>query len=51
VRRGFASDLANLTLVGQAAIDLLDRCELNGIILKTCRAYIRKWIKGQRGES
>ena len=44
-------DLKNLTLVGQDAIAFLDRCEANGITLKNCPAYIREWIKGQRGES
>jgi hypothetical protein len=44
-------DLKNLTLVGQGAIAFLDRCEANGITLKNCPAYIREWIKGQRGES
>jgi hypothetical protein len=33
------------------AIAFLDRCEANGITLKNCPAYIREWIKGQRGES
>ena len=44
-------DLKNLTLVGRDAIAFLDRCEANGITLKNCPAYIREWIKGQRGES
>jgi hypothetical protein len=43
-------DLKNLTLVGQDAIAFFDRCEANGITLKNCPAYIREWIKGQRGE-
>ena len=49
--RGMVLDLKNLTLVGQDAIAFLDRCEANGITLKNCPAYIREWIKGQRGES
>ena len=44
-------DLENLTLVGQDAIAFLDRCEANDITLKHCPAYIREWIKGQRGVS
>jgi hypothetical protein len=44
-------DLKNLTLVGRDAIAFLDQCETNGIALKNCPAYIREWIKGQRGES
>jgi hypothetical protein len=43
-------DLKNLTLAGQDAIAFLDRCEANGVTLKNCPAYIREWIKGQRGE-
>ena len=49
--RRMVLDLKNLTLVGRDAIDFLDRCEANGITLKNCPAYIREWIKGQRGES
>ena len=49
--RRVALDLKNLTLAGQDAIVFLDRCEANGITLKNCPAYIREWIKGQRGES
>jgi hypothetical protein len=49
--RRIVLDLKNLTLVGRDAIAFLDRCEVNGIALKNCPAYIREWIKGQRGES
>ena len=49
--RRIVLDLKNLTLVDQDAIAFLDRCEANGITLKNCPAYIREWIKGQRGES
>jgi hypothetical protein len=49
--RRIVLDLKNLTLAGQDAIGFLDRCEANGITLKNCPAYIREWIKGQRGES
>jgi hypothetical protein len=49
--RRIVLDLKNLTLVGRDAIGFLDRCETNGITLKNCPAYIREWIKGQRGES
>ena len=49
--RPIVFDLKNLTLVGQDAIVFLDRCEAGGITLKNCPAYIREWIKGQRGES
>ena len=49
--RRMVLDLKNLTLAGQDAIAFLDRCEAKGITLKNCPAYIREWIKGQRGES
>jgi hypothetical protein len=49
--RGILLDLKNLTLVGQDAIAFLEGCETSGITLKNCPAYIREWIKGQRGES
>ena len=49
--RRIVLDLKNLTLVGPDAIAFLDRCEANEITLKNCPAYIREWIKGQRGES
>ena len=46
--RRIVLDLKNLTLVGRDAIAFLDRCEVNGIALKNCPAYIREWIKGER---
>ena len=50
-RGSIVLELKHLTLVGQDAITFLDRCEANSITLKNCPAYIREWIKGQRGES
>jgi hypothetical protein len=49
--RRIVLDLKNLTLAGQDAIAFLDRCDANGITLKNCPAYIREWIRGQRGEN
>jgi hypothetical protein len=49
--RRLVLDLGNLTIAGQDAILFLDRCEANGIALTNCPAYIREWIKGQRGEN
>ena len=46
--RRIVLDLKNLTLVGRDAIAFFDRCEVNGITLKNCPAYIREWIKGER---
>jgi anti-anti-sigma regulatory factor len=41
-------DLKDLTLVDQDAVSFLARCEADGIQLKTCPAYIREWINGER---
>ena len=41
-------DLRDLTLVSRDAIAFLDRCEVNGITLLNCPAYIREWIKSER---
>jgi hypothetical protein len=49
--RRIVFDLKDLTLVGRDAISFLERCEADSITLKNCPAYIREWIKGQRGES
>jgi hypothetical protein len=45
-----ALDLKDLTLVNQDAINFLERCETESITLKNCPAYIREWIRRQRGE-
>ena len=37
-------DLRDLTLVDQAAVSFLKRCEADGVRLENCPAYIRKWI-------
>ena len=49
--RRITLDLMELTLVDQDAVSFLMRCEADNIQLKNCPAYIREWIKGQRGES
>jgi hypothetical protein len=41
-------DLKDLTLVNQYAVNFLERCESESIILKNCPAYIREWITRQR---
>ena len=46
--RRIVLDLTDLTLVGRDAIAFLDHCEVNGIALKNCPAYIREWIKSER---
>ena len=44
-------DLKDVTLVGQDAITLLERCETDGITLKNCAGYVREWITRQRDGS
>jgi hypothetical protein len=46
--RRVALNLKNLTLVNEAAIIFLERCESNSIVLEDCPPYIREWIKRQR---
>jgi hypothetical protein len=41
-------DLADVTLVGQDAINFLERCEADGITLKNSPAYVSEWITRQR---
>jgi hypothetical protein len=43
-------DLKDVTLVDQDAVTFLDRCEVEGITLTHCPAYIREWITRQRRE-
>ena len=43
-------DLRDVTLVGQDAINFLERCEGDNITLTNCPAYVREWItRYQRG--
>ena len=42
-------DLKDLTLVDQDIVSFLKRSEANGIKLENCPAYIRQWIKQQKG--
>jgi hypothetical protein len=44
-------DLKDLKLVDQDAVNFLRRCEADNITLKSCPAYIREWITGERGDS
>jgi hypothetical protein len=41
-------DLKDVTLVGEGAIDFLERCEAEGVTLENCPAYVREWITRQR---
>ena len=37
-------DLTELTLVDQESMGFLEQCEADGIELRNCPAYVRKWI-------
>jgi hypothetical protein len=46
--RRIVLDLKDVTLVDQAVVTFLRRCEADGIRLENCPAYVREWIMGQR---
>ena len=41
-------DLSDLTLVDQDVVSFLRRSEADGIELKNCPAYVRKWMKQEQ---
>lgn len=45
--RRITLDLKDVTLVGEDAVRFLSLCEIDGITLKNCPAYIREWITKQ----
>ena len=42
-------DLKDLMLVDQGVVSFLGRCEIDGIEIENCPAYIRTWIERERG--
>jgi anti-anti-sigma regulatory factor len=46
--RSIVLDLRDVALVGQDAINFLERCEANGVTLRNCAGYVREWITRQR---
>ena len=51
-RRHVVLDLKDVTLVGEDAINFLERCEADGITLENCPTYVREWItRLRRGSS
>jgi anti-anti-sigma regulatory factor len=46
--RQIVLDLKDLTLVDREAVRFLERCEMRGIKLENCAAYIREWITRER---
>jgi anti-anti-sigma regulatory factor len=47
--REMVLDLKDLSLVDSDAVRFLERCEAASIKLKNCPAYIRAWIRRERG--
>jgi len=41
-------DLRDVTLVNQAAVEFLRRCEADGIKLENCPLHVRRWIDQAR---
>jgi anti-anti-sigma regulatory factor len=41
-------NLKDLRLVDQDVVTFLRRCEMGGIQLRDCPAYIREWLNGER---
>ena len=48
-RRSIILDLSDITLVDQDVVNFLRHCETDGIKLKNCPAYVREWIKREKG--
>jgi hypothetical protein len=46
--RSIVLDLKDVTLAGREAINFLERCEADGVTLKSCPAYVREWLTRQR---
>jgi anti-anti-sigma regulatory factor len=46
--RKIVLDLKDMALVDQDSVTFLRRCELQGIQLDNCPAYIREWINGEQ---
>ena len=44
-------DLKDVTLVDQAAIRFLARCEAESMVLEYCPAYVLDWIAAERRRS
>jgi anti-anti-sigma regulatory factor len=48
--RRIVLDLKDLTLVDRDAIRLLGNCEQQGITFRNCPAYVREWMRRDRGD-
>jgi anti-anti-sigma regulatory factor len=47
--RSIVLDLSDITLVDQGVVNFLGRSETDGIQLRNCPAYVREWIKREKG--
>lgn len=47
-RAPLAIDLTEVTLVDHEAVTLLATCEVNGIRLRNCPAYLHEWVTKER---
>ena len=47
--QGIFLDLSDMILVDQDVVNFLGRCETDGIKLKNCPAYVREWIRREKG--
>jgi len=45
-----ALDLKDVTLVDRDGVRYLSRCEVDGVDLENCPAYIREWIGRESGQ-
>lgn len=45
---GIVFNLKDLRLVDQEVVNFFRRCEMDGIQLRNCPAYIREWLNGER---
>lgn len=51
VDRQLALDLKDVTLVDRDAVIFLARCEGDGIKLRNCPGYVRKWLENERDKN
>jgi hypothetical protein len=47
--QAIALNLQDVTLINRDAVSFLACCEMEGIKLDDCPAYIREWIAAERG--
>jgi len=50
VGQAIALNLQDVTLIDRDAVSFLACCEMEGIELDNCPAYIREWIAAEKGD-